>query len=154
MRLGRDLRPDRGPYDHASVARLIDLVMPAIELVDDRYEDWPSMGTPALAADDFFGAGSVLGQPLLPARAPDLDTVVGRAFVNGAEIAAGSGADVMGHPLEALAWLANHCVARGQTLPAGHFISTGSMVKTIWLNPGDHVIIEVDGLGRAEVTLS
>ncbi len=154
VRLARDLRPGDGPFDRARVATLVDAAMAAIELVDDRYEHWPSIGTPTLAADDFFGAGSVLGEPVTLARAGDLGDLVGRAILNGVEVATGRGSDVMGHPLEALAWLANHCSARGQTLPAGHFISTGSMVKTLWLDPGDRVAIEVAGLGRVAMKLA
>jgi len=154
VRLGRDLRAEDGPFDQASIARYVDSVMPAIELVDDRYVHWPSAGTPTLAADDFFGAGCVLGEPVVPNRAPDLVTVIGGATLNGVEVATGRGADVMGHPLAALAWFANHCVARSQTVRAGHFVSTGSLVKTIWLNPGDQVAIAIEGLGRVEIAVS
>jgi 2-oxo-3-hexenedioate decarboxylase/2-keto-4-pentenoate hydratase len=153
-RLGRDMTPAEAPFDRNSAAKYVDAYMAAIELVDDRYSDWPSLGTPTLAADDFFGAGSVLGPPVLPQQTPDLVTIPGRALRNGAEIAAGRGADVMGHPLEALAWLANHGAARGQSLKAGEFISTGSLVKTIWLDPGDAITIEIQGLGRVEMTVT
>ncbi|HEY1719848.1 MAG TPA: fumarylacetoacetate hydrolase family protein [Magnetospirillaceae bacterium] len=153
-RLGKDMPPQDAPYTRASVAPYVDAYMAAIELVDDRYKDWPSMGTPSLAADDFFGTGSVLGPPVAPQETPDLITIPGRAILNGTEVASGRGADVMGHPLEALAWLANHFAQRGASLRAGEFVSTGSLVKTIWLTPGDHIAIEIDGLGRVEVAVS
>ena len=152
--LGRDMRADEGPFDRESVARYVESYCAAIELVDDRYVEWQTCGTPTLAADDFFGAGSILGAPVAPDDAPDLAAAVGRAFVNGAEIAAGTGADVMGHPLEALAWLANHFAARGQMLRAGEFVSTGSMVKTIWLAAGDRIAIDVAGLGSVEAIIA
>lgn len=154
VRLGRDLGPAGAPHDRTSVARAVDSYMPAIELVDDRYIQWQTAGTPTLIGDDFFGAGSVLGDPVATARAPDLETAPGRAMLNGAEAARGVGADVMGHPLEALAWLANSFASRGRTLRAGEFVSTGSLVKTLWLEPGDHVAIEIGGLGRVDVTFS
>ena len=153
-RLGQDMPPEDAPYNRNSVAPYVDAYMAAIELVDDRYTDWPSMGTPSLAADDFFGAGSVLGPAVLPRKTPDLVTIAGRASLNGKEVASGHGADVMGHPLEALAWLANHFAQRGTTLRAGQFVSTGSLVKTLWLTPGDHVAIDVEGLGRVDFTSS
>ncbi len=152
-RLGRDMPPEDAPYTRTSVASYVDAYMASIELVDDRYKDWPSIGTPSLAADDFFGAGCVLGAPVSPERTPDLLAIPGRAIINGTEMASGKGADVMGHPLEALAWLANHFAQRGTTLRAGEFVTTGSLVKTIWLSPGDHVAIAVEGLGRADVTI-
>jgi 2-keto-4-pentenoate hydratase len=151
-RIGRDLTPSEAPYDRAKVARHVDSVMAAIELVDDRYTEWQSLGTATLTADDFFAAGSVLAAPKAPGAVGDLAALTGRAIVNGTERARGVGADVMGHPYEALAWLANNLAARGHTLKAGQFVTTGSLVKTLWLDPGDHAAIEIEGLGRVEVT--
>jgi 2-oxo-3-hexenedioate decarboxylase/2-keto-4-pentenoate hydratase len=56
----------------------------------------------------------------------------------------------MGHPLEALAWLANNMARRGQSLKAGEFVFTGSVVETKWLNPGDRVLMLMEGLGDVE----
>jgi 2-keto-4-pentenoate hydratase len=56
----------------------------------------------------------------------------------------------MGHPFEALAWLANNLAARGRGLRAGEFVFTGSVVETKWLNRGDRVEMEVEGLGRVD----
>jgi 2-keto-4-pentenoate hydratase len=108
------------------------------------------MGAPTLVADDFFAAGCVLGQPVSRLVAPDLSKVAGRALINGLEAGRGTGADVLGHPHNALAWLANHLAAEGKGLHAGQIVLTGSLVKTIWLNAGDHVAMELAGLGRVE----
>ena len=83
---------------------------------------------------------------------PDLLTVNGRALINGEEAGRGTGADVLGHPHNALAWLANHLADEGQGLHAGQIVLTGSLVKTVWLKPGDHVVMELDGLGRVEAS--
>ena len=78
---------------------------------------------------------------------PDLLKVAGRAIVNGTEAGRGTGADVLGHPHNALAWLANHLAEEGKGLHAGQIVLTGSLVKTVWLNAGDSVVMELDGLG-------
>ncbi len=70
---------------------------------------------------------------------PDLAAMQGRAFINGTLAGEGTGADVLGHPLHALAWLANHLAARGDGLEAGQLVLTGSLVKTVWLKAGDRV---------------
>ena len=44
-------------------------------------------------------------------------------------------------------WLANNLARRGQTLKAGEFVFTGSVVETKWVNRGDRVEMEIDGLG-------
>ena len=81
-------------------------------------------------------------------------TVKGRAIVNGEEAGQGTGADVLGHPHNALAWLANHLVDEGKGLHAGQVVLTGSLVKTVWLNAGDSVKMELDGLGTVEATFA
>ncbi len=125
----------------------IDAYHPAIEIVDDRYADWRTIGAPTLVADDFFAAGCVLGKPVPRAAAPDLLDVVGIAFINGVEVGRGTGADVLGHPHAALAWLANHLAAGRKSLRAGQIVLTGSLVQTVWLNAGDKVVMEMSGLG-------
>jgi 2-keto-4-pentenoate hydratase len=102
-------------------------------------------------ADDFFAAGCVLGKPVARTKAPDLLEVVGRAIVNGDEVSRGTGADVLGHPHHALAWLANHLAAEGRGLHAGQIVLTGSLVKTIWLKAGDSVVMKLSGLGNVAV---
>jgi 2-keto-4-pentenoate hydratase len=59
---------------------------------------------------------------------------------------------VLGHPHNALAWLANHLADEGKGLHAGQVVLTGSLVKTVWLNAGDRVKMELDGLGTVEAT--
>ena len=92
----------------------------------------------------------MLGAPVARSAAPDLLRVSGRAIINGTEAGRGTGADVLGHPHNALAWLANHLAAEGRGLHAGQIVLTGSLVKTVWLNAGDHVAMELEGLGRVE----
>jgi 2-oxo-3-hexenedioate decarboxylase/2-keto-4-pentenoate hydratase len=154
VRLGRDLPASDAPFTAETVASAIEAYLPAIEIVDDRYEDWRSIGAPTLVADDFFAAGCVLGAPVARADAPDLLAVVGRAIINDNEVARGSGADVLGHPHNALAWLANHLAADGKTLRAGEIVLTGSLVQTVWLNAGDAVVMELSGLGSVAVGFS
>jgi 2-oxo-3-hexenedioate decarboxylase/2-keto-4-pentenoate hydratase len=147
VRLARDLAPTGAAFTADTVAGAIDAYHPAIEIVDDRYADWRTIGAPTLVADDFFAAGCVLGKPVSRAAAPDLLDVVGIAFINGVEVGRGTGADVLGHPHAALAWLANHLAAGRKSLRAGQIVLTGSLVQTVWLNAGDKVLMEMSGLG-------
>jgi 2-keto-4-pentenoate hydratase len=154
VRLARDLLATEAPFTAEWVGEAIEAYLPAIEIVDDRYVDWQTIGAPTLVADDFFAAGCVLGSPVARSAAPDLSAVVGRAVINGVEVGQGTGADVLGHPHNALAWLANHLAAADKGLRAGEIVLTGSLVKTVWLNAGDHVVMELAGLGRVEATFS
>jgi 2-keto-4-pentenoate hydratase len=154
VRLGSDLAPAKASFTADSVAHAIEAYLPAIEIVDDRYTHWQTMGAPILVADDFFAAGCVLGKPVARAAAPDLLDVIGRAVINDVEVARGTGADVLGHPHNALAWLANHLATSGKGLRAGEIVLTGSLVKTIWLNAGDSVMMDLSGLGAVHVAFS
>jgi 2-keto-4-pentenoate hydratase len=154
VRLARDLLPTEAPFTAEWVGEAIEAYLPAIEIVDDRYVQWETMGAPTLVADDFFAAGCVLGSPVARTEAPDLLTVTGRAIINGVVSGEGSGADVLGHPHNALAWLANHLAADGKGLHAGQIVLTGSLVKTLWLNAGDRVSMELSGLGTVQVAFT
>jgi len=151
VRLGRDLALSEGPFTADVVAQAIEAYLPAIEIVDDRYADWRSIGGPTLVADDFFAAGCVLGPPVARSAAPDLLSVSGRAAINGVEVGRGTGADVLGHPHNALAWLANRLAGEGNQLRAGEIVLTGSLVQTIWLNAGDTVAMDLSALGMVAV---
>jgi 2-keto-4-pentenoate hydratase len=123
--------------------------MAAIEVVDDRYDDYRALDTPTLIADDFFNAAGVLGAPVAAWRELGLAGVRGRMAINGVEVGTGRGGDILGHPLEALAWLANAVAVRGCCLEAGAFVLLGSVVETRWVAQGDLVEVEIEGLGSA-----
>ena len=154
VRLLRDLAPSEEPFTAEWVMEAVEAYFPAIEIVDERYESWETLGAPTLIADDFFAAGCVLGEPVARSAVPDLLKVTGRAVINGVEAGRGTGADVLGHPHNALAWLANRLAAEGKGLHAGQIVLTGSLVKTQWLNAGDHVAMELSGLGKVEAVFA
>jgi 2-keto-4-pentenoate hydratase len=154
VRLAQDLPAARAPYDRHAVGVAVGACMAAIELVDDRYEDYRALDVPTLIADDFFNAACVLGAPVASWRDLDLAALRGRMRINGAEVGRGRGGDILGHPLEALAWLGNALVARGRCLEAGGFVLLGSVVETRWVASGDRVEIEIEGLGSARAHFS
>lgn len=148
VELARDLSPQRAPFTREGVASAVGAVMAAIEIVDDRYRDFRTLGVPTLIADDFFDSGCVLGEPVRDWRRLDLTGLAGATFINGREVGRGTGALVMGHPFEALAWLANSRARHGlDPIRAGEFVLLGSVVETKWLDAGDEVRIEIESLG-------
>jgi 2-oxo-3-hexenedioate decarboxylase/2-keto-4-pentenoate hydratase len=146
-----ELGADLGGAGHTreSVAGAVGGVMAAIEIVDDRYADYRTLGVPTLIADDFFDSGCVLGKPVRDWRGLDLTALRGRTVINGVEAGKGTGSLVMGHPLEALAWLANSRAKHGLgPIRAGEFVLLGSVVETKWLAAGDAARVEIEGLGE------
>jgi 2-oxo-3-hexenedioate decarboxylase/2-keto-4-pentenoate hydratase len=96
----------------------------------------------------------VLGTPVTGWRSQDLVRATARLSINDHEIGSGNGGDVMGHPLNALAWLADTLAAAGTPLRRGMIVMTGSMVPIQYPVAGDRVVIVVTGLGSAELVLS
>ncbi len=153
VRLGADLPGGDRPHDKESVAGAVAACMAAIEIVDEQDADYDRLDAPLLIADNAFNFGCVLGPPVTDWRGLDLAGLAGRMTINGEIVGEGRGGDVMGHPLSALAWLANNLVERGRMLKAGEVVLTGSIVATKRPQAGDQVATVIDGLGEARLSV-
>jgi 2-keto-4-pentenoate hydratase len=151
FRLGHDL-PRGG--DPGEIAAAVESCMTAIELIEDLHYDYKRLDAAAMVAGNVWNAGVVLGTPVTDWRTRDLARATARLSINGQEIGSGNGGDVMGHPLNALAWLADKLAAAGTPLRRGMTVMTGSMVPIQYPVASDRVMIEVSGLGSAELVLS
>ncbi len=149
VRLGAALPPAGAPYTRETVAGAVAACMAGIEVVDDRFRNFRQVDVWTMAAGDFFNAGCVLGPAVAGFDPLGLDALTGRMTVNGAAAGQGQGRDILGHPLEALAWLANLKAREGGGLAAGEIVMLGSVVETKWLARGDVVEVEIESLGRA-----
>src|SRR5206468_11273268 len=98
VKLAREMLLTDEPFTAEWMGEAVEAYYPAIEIVDDRYVKWETLGAPTLVADDFFAAACVLGVPVARSGAPDLLKVTGRAIINGKEAGRGTGAGVLGHP--------------------------------------------------------
>jgi 2-keto-4-pentenoate hydratase len=74
--------------------------------------------------------------------------------VNGEVVGEGHGSDVMGHPLEPVAWLANTLAKRGKSLSSGMIILTGSFAPPVFLKSGDSASVSIAGLGEAHLEVT
>jgi len=106
-----------------------------------------------VAADNAWNAGVVLGEPVTGWQGIDLVAASGAMTINGQPAGEGKGGDVLGHPLEALAWLANTLAERGKSLQKDMIIMTGSIVSTKFLKKGDEARFSIDTLGEARLTV-
>ena len=154
VRLRSVLDPRDGPIDRKRAAEAVEAVFTSIEIVDERYVDYRVLATPVLVADNFMNAGCIKGAERKDVDPLSLDRARGSTVVNGETIGAGVGSDILGHPLEALMWLATELSSRGRPLAAGTFVSLGSMVKPYFPQPGDRVTIVNDMLGEVALTVA
>jgi 2-keto-4-pentenoate hydratase len=151
IRVSTDIEPS-GPAPRAH--DVVDAVLAAIEIVDNRYDDYKALGVNWLIADNFFNSGAVLGEPVTNWQSLDLPALEGRTMVNSAEVGHGLGASVMGHPFHALDWLIARRRASGLGISKGTICLLGSVVETKWVNAGDEVQIEIAGLGGVTLRIS
>ena len=93
----------------------------------------------------------MLGAPVRDWKGIDLAALRCVASINGAVVGEGHGRDVMGHPLDALAWVANNLAARGLGLWRGDVVITGSLVTSKFPKAGDLVRFEAGSLGAVEL---
>ncbi len=135
-----------GPGVSAATAlTAVEGALPALELVDFRFG-----GTPTAAdavADGVFANAIVLGQPLTPVAAIDL-ALEGVVYEQNGQVAAtNTAAEVLGNPLNSLAWIANHLAGRGLGLRAHDIVMTGSISTLLRPTAGDVVSARFTRLG-------
>jgi len=155
VQIAADLPAADAPYSRGSVAPFIKAVMPAIEIADDRNADYTQLARHPfeLIADNGWNEGAVLGVPVTKWADLDLAALRGVATINGKVVGEGRGAAAMGHPLEALAWVANHLAAQRRALVFQDVVITGSIITTKPVGAGDLVKFAVEGLGEVELRI-
>ena len=148
FRLGRDLPPRDGDYGMDEIRDAVTDAYPAIELVNDYWVD----GFALFVADNGSNGGLVLGGPIGDWRERDLAAAAVTLSVDGEPAARGTGADVLGHPLNTLVWLANDLSRRGFGLAEGAVVTTGSMTGMTPCNPGATAVGDFGALGAVQIT--
>ncbi|NBA93652.1 2-oxopent-4-enoate hydratase [Pseudomonas sp. R5(2019)] len=141
----------RGPgVTVADVLRATDYVMPCFEIVDSRIRDWKIRIQDTVADNASAGAFVLGGQGVAP-RDVDLACVGMTLEKNGEVVATGAGAAALGHPANAVAWLANKLGELGIGLNKGEVILSGSLAAMVPVKPGDQLRISLGGIGSAAV---
>lgn len=142
--LGRDLG---GPgHSRASVLAALDAVIPSLEVVDTRYQSYSFKAVDNIS-DNSSSARVVLGPPRLPAAVDDLRLCGVLLSAGGEVLDQGIGANALGDPLLALAWLAGFLDQREAIVPAGSIIMTGGLTRAHPAPAGRSFVAEFAGLG-------
>ena len=136
FKMARDLPPREQPYSRDEIEAAVESMHLAIEPVGTRYTQGPvKSGVPQFAADHAGNYSLVHGPAVPDWQAIDLAQVVVTGYFDGQEIGRELGANVMGNPLNALTWLANHLPRRGHSLKAGEWVITGAALGPVPAEP-------------------
>jgi 2-keto-4-pentenoate hydratase len=143
--------------DHAALIRHVDQVIPFIELPDLVYapEHRPSLGD--LLAVNVGARLGVVGKPIAVTPSADFIAALGRINVSlhqdGREVSRAPGAAILGHPLNALAWIARDLARDGRPLRAGDVVSLGSFSPPQPVAAGQAWAARYEGLGQTQEVL-
>ena len=134
----------------ADVLAATEGVMACFEIVDSRIEDW-KIRIQDTVADNASCGVFVLGDRLVDVRDVDLTTCGMVLEKNGEIVATGAGAAALGHPANAVAWLANTLGAHGTALEAGEVVLSGSLAAMVPVKAGDNLRVTIGGIGGCSV---
>jgi len=126
-----------------------DHIAASIEIIDARVEDPRTIYD--TVADNGAAAGVVLGTERFDPQTFDLPWIGAMMHRNGEIEETGLAAGVLGHPARAVSWLAEKLVGFGDGIEPGHVILTGSFVRPVWAEPGDHLVGDFGPLGTVSV---
>ena len=125
-------------------------VMPALEIVDSRIVDW-RIKLEDTISDNASSCRMVVGGRGMPVDGLDLRHL-GMVLEKNGEIAnTGAGAEVLGNPAQAVAWLANKLAEFDVILKAGEVILPGALTASVTVQAGDAVRATFDHLGSVSV---
>lgn len=154
-RLGRPLPARPEPYAKADVAAAVAALAPSIEVVGSRFAGGlAGKGRLRITADGGANIAFVAGTWTSERPARDLTRHAAAMRINGRLHGSGTGARVLGDPLEALLWLANHLRATGRGLNAGEIVTTGTCTGVDPVEPGDRAVADFGDLGRVEIAFT
>ena len=148
--LGRDLNFEQ--ITIADVIRAVDFAIAAIEIVDSRIKDW-KIGLYDTVADNASSGLYVIGNE--PKRLDKLNLRdAGMTMeLDGEKISSGEGAACLGHPINAVWWLAQVMNRVGRPLKSGDTVLSGALGPMVAPKWDGVVQMRIDGLGAVRLAL-
>lgn len=145
--------PLRGEVSIEEVLAATEAVAPSFEIVDSRFERRDFQVIDTIADNASFGAFTIgqWGQGLLRGDLRDVPMTMER---NGEVVVTGTGADSLGHPASAVAWLAATLGSYGESLQAGDWILSGSLGRAIPVSRGDEFRLLIGEEQALELTFT
>lgn len=143
--LKQDLSKDNVQTEDVIAAT--DYVVACIEIIDSRVAHW-KIKIQDTIADNASAAFLVLGKEKKKLSELDLKMAGMALRINQEVESTGVGAACLGHPINAVCWLANQMQKLGDPLKRGDVILSGAYGPVVPFKPGDLCEVEINGLGK------
>ena len=138
----------------ADVIRATEFVLPAIEIVDSRIAHWDISIFDTVADNASSGLFVTGGSPRSLLDVGDLRAAAMALTVDGEVVSSGTGAACLGHPLNAVVWLANVVAGRGEPLRAGEVVLSGSLGPLVPVQAGRTYEAVISGVGSVRASFT
>ena len=132
----------------ADVIRATDFILPAVEVVDNRYSRDGLPGIVDSIADAASCGFIMVGGNPRHLNQLDVRHVGGALYKNGEIEETGTAAAVMGNPLNSVAWLARKLDEFGVSMEPGHIVLSGSFIRAHPMAAGDSFVADFGPLGQ------
>lgn len=142
--IGSDI--DQENPTQIDVLNSIAYALPALEIVGSRIANWNISITDTIA-DNASSSAFVLGGT--PVQLDNLDLrLCGMVMERkGEPVSVGAGAACLGHPINAVTWLAQTMTRLGHPLRAGTIVLSGALGPMVAVSPGDAIEARINGIG-------
>ena len=131
--LKHDLLPSQH-YTDQELISAVEKVIPALEIVNIRWQDW-SFDLNQFLADNSAAFAYILGEPF----ALDITNFSPETLIDDSTHEILRTSTAQDHPTLNYLWLARTLLNREQVLKAGEIILTGSLIQPMNLNDGNYV---------------
>jgi 2-keto-4-pentenoate hydratase len=148
-----ELDISKAPYSTDDIIKSISYIIPSIEIVESRFQNWTQVGINNLIADNGANAYWIYGNKNENLNNFDLYNHKVSLFINDQLISEGNSNKVLGNPLNSLKWLINTLAHQGKKLPKNSYVSTGSCTPAISIKENDNIRADFGTLGEVVFTI-
>ena len=153
FRFGRVFEPSAEPYAHEVVLASVATMLATIEIVSSRFARWPDVDKLCQLADLQNHGALACGEAVAYSEDFPFATPSLTFEFNGADIVKIPPTNPAGDPRRLLAWVVNHCTARGIAIGGDIVITTGSYTGMHFASSPGTVVGEMRGLPPVSLTI-
>ena len=132
------------------MAEYLEGVAVAIEIIDSRYENF-KFSLEDVIADNCSSSGYVIGPWLTPDT--PIKNIGIKLSVNGLVEQEGNSNAILGNPVESLTAISRLALEHGEKIMPGHVVLAGAATSAIFIQAGQQVEAEAEGLGKVHINV-